>query len=207
MADATTTEMPAAPPARGDRFIASGWYGVWWLVATEGALFGYLLFAYIYSYMKTGYGWPTDGLPSLRLALPNTILLLASSGVMVLAEKMGRRGRDGWEAALLVLTILMGIVFVVVQGFEWHDKSFSYDTNLYGSFYFTVTGFHMAHVIAGILGLSTLAVWLIVGRKDELGPTLKLHQRPVTIGSVYWHFVDVVWLFVFTTFYLAPYWR
>jgi heme/copper-type cytochrome/quinol oxidase subunit 3 len=209
MAEAATQDeaLGAVATERSNRHIASGWYGMWWLVVTEGALFAYLLFSYIYSLLQVGESWPPDGPPSLKLALPNTFILIASSVVIWFGERAGRRGRKGLEIGLLVLTILLGTVFVGIQLKEWSDKTFSYDTHLYGSFYFTVTGFHMAHVVAGILGLTVLALWLAFGKRQALGPGKELHQRPLSIGSIYWHFVDVVWLAVFTTFYLEPYWR
>jgi len=208
MAEAATEDRGygALATERSDRHIASGWYGMWWLVITEGALFAYLIFSYVYTLLQAGQGWPPGGPPSLKLALPNTILLVASSVVIWFGERAGRRGRHGLELALVALTILMGAIFVGIQFKEWSDKPFSYDTHLYGSFYFTITTFHMAHVVAGILGLTVLALWLGLTSRRALGPTKRLHQRPLSIGSIYWHFVDVVWLVVFTTFYLQPYW-
>ena len=208
MAEAATQtrDQGALATEYADRHIASGWYGMWWLVITEGALFAYLIFSYVYTLMQAGQGWPPGGPPSLKLALPNTIILIASSVVIWFGERAGRRGRHGLELALVGATIVMGAIFVAIQFKEWSDKTYSYDTHLYGSFYFTITAFHMAHVAAGILGLTALALWLGFGNRKALGPTKELHQRPLSIGSIYWHFVDVVWLVVFTTFYLQPYW-
>lgn len=206
MADTSNmTAMHADLTERSDRHIASGWYGMWWLVITEGALFAYLLFSYVYTLLENQ-GWPPGGPLSLTLALPNTIVLLASSVLIVIGERAGRRGRSGLELGMLIGAIVLGIVFVGVQLKEWADKPYSYDTHLYGSYYFTVTGFHMAHVIVGLIGLTALAIWLATGGGKALGPSHRLQQRPLTIGSIYWHFVDAVWLAVFATFYLAPLW-
>ena len=72
-------------------------------------------------------------------------------------------------------------------------------SNTYGSLYFTITGFHMAHVAAGLLMLAALFVWTLLGTFDRWRST------PVSVGVIYWHFVDAIWLAVFLTFYVTPY--
>ena len=93
----------------------------------------------------------------------------------------------------------MGAVFVIVQWFEWHAKPFSLGTSSYASLYFVTTGFHIAHVIVGIAVLAAIFVWTAL---DYFSPRRRL---TVSAGVLYWHFVDIVWLFVFTTYYLTPY--
>jgi heme/copper-type cytochrome/quinol oxidase subunit 3 len=90
-------------------------------------------------------------------------------------------------------------VFVVIQTFEWKAKSFSLNSGPYGSLFFTITGFHMAHVILGLLMLLPLTIWSALG---YFGPH---RSAPVSIGAIYWHFVDAVWLTVFFTIYITPY--
>jgi len=99
----------------------------------------------------------------------------------------------------MALALVLGVCFVVIQLNEWSRKTYDMSSNLYGSLYFTITGFHMLHVIIGLVILMTLLLWMALGYFD--------HRRyaAVTIGGLYWHFVDVVWLFVFTTLYLLPY--
>lgn len=179
--------------------LASGWYGMWALVTTEAALFGYLLFSYYYVLFRNEAPWPPDGPPSLKLSVPSTILLLSSSLVAWFAERSVKRGRTGLSAGMLWLTTAMGAVFMVIQVKEWHDKSFGFADHAYSSLYFTITGFHMAHVGAGLIILASLAVW------SGLGYFTKERHVLVSIGAIYWHFVDVVWIFVFTTFYVTPY--
>jgi len=176
----------------------SGWYGMGWLIASEGALFAYLLFGYFYSMLAGQGAWPPNGPPSLTLALPNTCVLLLSSVAVWSSEQAAIR-RD-WRRATfgLVAAIVLGGVFVAVQLAEWHNKPFSITSHLYGSFYFTITGFHMAHVAVGLAVLSVLAWWShSADRRSQL-------PEPISIGAIYWHFVDVVWLAVFATFYLVP---
>jgi len=175
-----------------------GWWGLAALIATEGALFAYLLFTYYYLLAQLGPGWFPEHAPSLKLALPNTIVLLASSATIAWAERGIRAGTRGRAIGGLVLTLILGAVFVAVQLIEWKAKPYTMQTGSYGSLYFTITGFHMAHVAAGLIALALVLVWTIAGYLDER------RNVPMLIGAAYWHFVDIVWLTVFFTFYLAP---
>ena len=180
---------------------ASGWWGMWCVIATEAALFAYLLMTYLYLDLQARSPWPPGGPPSLMLALPNTFILLASSLAVWLGESGLRAGSRMRALIGLLCGAGLGMAFVGIQLLEWKRKTFSFESELYGSAYFTVTGFHMAHVVVGILVLLVLALWSGLGYFDQV------RHGPVSIGSVYWHFVDVVWLFVFATLYLAPYAR
>lgn len=178
---------------------ASGWYGVWTLVLTESAIFVYLLFSYFYLASQASGEWPIGGNPSLRLAAPNTLILLLSSACLVWAERSG--ARSGKRARLLGgigAAFVLGTVFVAVQLREWKGKSFSLHSGTYGSSYYVVTGFHLAHVIVGLMMLAAVFAWAALGKFS------RERHAPLTIGAIYWHFVDVVWLVVFTALYLAP---
>jgi cytochrome c oxidase subunit 3 len=175
-----------------------GWWGVLCLLLTEGALFGYLLFSYAYYAVQLDPSWMPAGRPSLLLALPNTLILLLSSVAVWWAERGGSRGIRPQLLIGLTIGLLLGVVFVAVQLLEWHGRPFSLRSSLYGSLFFTITGFHMAHVLAGILGLTAVLGWSTLG---YFGP---LRNSPILIVSIYWHFVDAVWLAVFATLYLAP---
>jgi heme/copper-type cytochrome/quinol oxidase subunit 3 len=169
------------------------------LIASEAALFSYLLFAYYYTGAISNPGWLLEPSPSLKLALPNTILLLASS----LAAWWGERGilTAHRRQALLgfAAAFVMGTVFSLIQVQEWHSKPYSLGESSYASLYFVTTGFHMAHVLVGLLVLAALFLWTVL---DYFSPRRRL---TVTAGVFYWHFVDLIWLFVFTTYYLTPY--
>ncbi len=178
---------------------SSGWYGVWTLVLTETAIFVYLLFSYFYLASQANGDWPSGGAPSLRLAAPNTVILLLSSAALIWAERSGaRHGKRLQLLAGLAVAFLLGLIFVIVQLREWHGKAFSMRSGTYGSSYFVVTGFHLAHVIVGLIILLTLWVWALLGFFDP-----KRHA-PLTIGAIYWHFVDAVWLMVFFALYIVP---
>src|SRR5436189_2981275 len=134
----------------------------------------------------------------MRLSLPNTILLLASSFVVWWAERATKRGARLQQTAGLAVGFLMGTAFVAIQGLEWENQTFSVSSNSYGSLFFIITGFHMAHVVVGLLMLASVAVWSLGG---YFGPA---RSAPVSIAAIYWHFVDAVWITVFFMFYLTP---
>jgi heme/copper-type cytochrome/quinol oxidase subunit 3 len=176
-----------------------GWLGMLCLIATEASLFAYLLFSYAYFAVRFGPDWLPSRHPALLLAGADTVILLCSSVAVWWGEKGASEGRRGQLLAGLGVAITLGLIFLIVQAFEWKAKTFSLTSSAYGSFYFTITGFHMAHVIVGVIILSVVFAWSAAG---DFTPR---RHEPVVISSAYWHFVDVVWLVVFATFYLAPY--
>ncbi|MCI0151752.1 cytochrome c oxidase subunit 3 [Paraburkholderia sediminicola] len=178
---------------------SGGWWGCLTVVVTEGALFGYLIFSYLYLAAQTGQQWPPEGLPKLGLGILNTGILLSSSGFVWFCERCVRRRRLRWGVASMGGAVVLGITFIGIQFREWHNHPYGLTAQLYSSLYFTITGFHMAHVAVGVVVLFLLLLWTALGYFDE--------RRCValTIGGLYWHFVDVVWLFIFTTLYLTPY--
>ncbi len=176
-----------------------GYWGVGTLIATEAALFSYLLFSYFYLGATAQAGWVLESHPSLKLAVPNTILLLASSGAAWLGERGVLGERRTQALAGFGVAFLMGAVFVFIQSLEWKAKPFPLGGSSYASLYFVTTGLHIAHLLAGLLGLAALFVWTAL---DYFSPRRRLS---VSAGVLYWHFVDVVWIFIFTTYYITPY--
>ena len=197
MADAAgrLSELPVG--ARGRNSV--GWLGMLCLIATEASLFAYLLFGYAYFAVRFGPGWLPSPHPPLLLAGADTVILICSSVAVWWGEQGASHGRRGQLLAGLGVAIALGAIFLVVQIFEWKAKTFSLTSSAYGSFYFTITGFHMAHVIVGLVILAVVFGWSAVG---DFTPR---RHEPVVISSAYWHFVDGVWLVVFATFYIAPY--
>lgn len=176
-----------------------GLWGVGTLIATEAALFAYLLFAYYYTGVSASQGWVLESHPSLKLALPNTIILLLSSvfawyGETGVLRQLRSRALLGFGIALA-----LGTLFAIVQAFEWQAKPFNIGDSSYASLYFVTTGFHMAHVLVGLLVLAAVFLWTAL---DYFSPRRRLS---VSAGVIYWHFVDVIWLFVFATYYITPY--
>ena len=190
----TTSRLPVGNVGK----LASGWWGMCCLIATEAALFAYLLFSYFYLGSQSHGGWVPE-LPRLNVALPNTLLLIASSFVLNWGERGVRQGERGRLLTGLGLTVLLGLVFVGLQALEWHNKPFGLGDNAYASSYFITTGFHMLHVIGGLVMLAVLLLWASAGKFSAE------RHAAVSIGSLYWHFVDIVWLCVFSAFYLLPY--
>jgi cytochrome c oxidase subunit III len=190
---------PAQLPVGPIRRHGVGWWGAGTLIASEAALFGYLLFCYYYLGATNPPGWLLEPAPSLKLALPDTLLLLASSAAAWFGERGIRTLNRAQALAGFTLAFLMGAVFAAVQAAEWHAKSYGLGLSSYSSLYFVTTGLHMAHVLVGLLVLAALTLWTAL---DYFRPRRRL---VVSAGVLYWHFVDVIWLFVFTTYYLTPY--
>ena len=187
--------------AEGPR--AFGWWGMVWLIATEATLFGMLIASYFYLRFRHGPVWPPDGIekPELVLPLVMTAILWSSSFPVHVAERGIRRGQQGRLRFGLAAGFLLGATFLVMTlAVEWPEKlrHFSPTTNVYGSLFFTLTGFHAAHVAGGL----ALSAWTQVrawrGAFDE--------HRHLTVQNfaLYWHFVDVVWAFVLSAIYLSP---
>jgi cytochrome c oxidase subunit 3 len=177
---------------------ASGYFGVWWVIITEASLFVYLLFGYAYCAMQFPGPWPPSGPPELGLASTDTLILILSSILVALGEHSIKQGQRGRLTIGLALGFVLGIVFVAIQLKEWASKGATLSSNLYYSFYFTTTGFHMAHVAVGVLILGALTIWSALGKFDSA------RNSPVSIGALYWHFVDAVWIVIFTTYYVVP---
>jgi cytochrome c oxidase subunit 3 len=197
MSDALALERRPLPVGSLRRH-ASGWWVMLCLIVSEGAIFAYLLFAYYYFTVQPHSDWPPGGPPSLTLALPNTLILFASSVTAWWAERAIKGGRRDALLLGLLLTFVLGAIFLGIQIEEWREKSYSLDTGPYGSLYFTITGFHMAHVAVGLVMLALLWLWSWLGYFD------RLRCAPISIGALYWHFVDAVWIVVFLTFYVTP---
>jgi heme/copper-type cytochrome/quinol oxidase subunit 3 len=176
---------------------SSGRWAMRLLIVTEASFFAYLLFSYFYlgSMAST---WPPGGPPSLRIAAPDTVILLFSSVTLWWAEQGLARGSQARLRAGLLITFVLGAVFLVLQGVEWSQKAFTPQTSAYGSLYFTVTGFHGAHVAAGLLMNLVVQFWAWKGFFSA-----DRHEF-VSNAALYWHFVDAVWIAVFTSLYLIP---
>ncbi len=178
---------------------STGFWGMMLLIATEASLFAYLLFSYFYLGSMAQGPWPPEGPPSLRLVLPNTILLLLSSGTMYWAESGIRRGEGRRLRIGLLVTLTLGVIFLLIQGLEYSHKHITPTTHAYGSLFFTITGLHGAHVAVGLVMIA------VVTARAFLGHFRAGRHEAITNVSSYWHFVDAVWLCVFTSLYLAPY--
>lgn len=142
--------------------------------------------------------WPPSGAPPILSAAINTAVLLASSLTAWWGQRGIEKGSAGQLGAGLTVSLILGTVFAGVQVHDWTHKTFNPATDARGSLFFTITGVHIAHVAVGLFILACLIVWTALGR---LSAKRHLH---VTVGVLYWDFVDLVWLAVFTAFFLTP---
>lgn len=179
---------------------SSGYWGMVFIVISEASLFAYLFFAYFYFAVQShSAGWPPSGLPSLRYAIPQTIVLLLGCASMWWAERSVVRGARGRLLIGLAATLVLAAIFVVLQCLDWADKPFSLATDAYSSLYFTITGVHLVHLVAGLLMVAAVLLWSALG---FFGP---LRHAPVPTTALYWYFVTLIWLALFFTLYITPY--
>ncbi len=176
--------------------MTTGKLAVWWVIGSEIVIFGGILASYLMH--RLGHPeWASYAAHTNTTAGAfNTLVLLTSSLTAVLAHNAAERG-DGKRAANLLLATVGGaIIFLIVKGFEWtHEIHLGYtiSANNFWSFYYTAAGVHAAHVIAG----AALMVWVsLQARKNE-------NLERVELIGLYWHFVDLVWIFLFPLLYIA----
>ncbi|WP_144901847.1 cbb3-type cytochrome c oxidase subunit I [Halobellus captivus] len=178
--------------------VENGKVGMWIFLASDVVLFGGFIGAYVFTRVAAGWtGWhpvPEDPIPGLV----NTYILLASSFTVVLALVAAQKEHRWGVVASLTATIVLGIGFLGNKGLEWlhlFHTGVEPTATIQTSTFFLTTGLHAAHVIAGLIG----ALYLL-GR--SLGGAYLSDHRPVEYFGLYWHFVDIVWLFLFPLFYI-----
>lgn len=196
----TTTAPPAVVPrATTARVRGTAWWGMMSLIATEAMIFAGLLGSYFFT-QAASKEWPLGGIepPELERASVFTVVLLASSIPVFWAEAGIRRGNVGRLRAGLFLSLLLGGAFLVNQLLEYEELTFGARDNAYGSLFYAITGLHGLHVLVGLL------MNLVVQAKAWLGRVSKERHVTVTVFGMYWHFVDVIWIFVFSSLYLSP---
>jgi cytochrome c oxidase subunit 3 len=162
---------------------------------SEAFLFGSLFWTYYYLRALTP-GWPPEH-PSAVLASVNTAILLSSSIVIWLGTQVIRKGHHRGLLLLLLVTTLLGCTFLGITVWEWTHEAFQPWTNAYGSIFFTLTGFHALHVFGGVLLMLALAA-----RTARRRFSAENHLA-VDIGSLYWHFVDFIWILVYISLFIV----
>jgi cytochrome c oxidase subunit III len=168
------------------------------LIIAESAIFTIFVVAYLF-YVGKSISGPTPR-EVLEIPIFYTICLLSSSLTIHLAAKSLARDRVGAFLGLWVLTIVLGGTFMYGTGQEWHrliyERGLTISTNLFGTTYYSLVGLHAFHVTAGLVMLSMVAIFAMAGR-------VQVEQsRRVEVLSMYWHFVDAVWVVVFTVVYV-----
>jgi heme/copper-type cytochrome/quinol oxidase subunit 3 len=165
-------------------------------LASEFFLFGSLFFTYFYLKINNPV-WPPAGVQLDRnLATINTAMLLSSNIVVWLASRFIRKGNISGLAVSLLSTALMGSAFLGITIWEWTHETFQPWTSAYGAIFYTMTGFHALHVLGGVL------LMLALFMRTRRGRYSKGNYTAVEVGSLYWHYVDIVWILVFTTLFL-----
>lgn len=175
--------------------------GIWLFLASEIMLFGALFSSYVLLRLGAPH-WPEGAsILSVPIATFNTMVLIASSVTMVMAWASLKLNQWGKHKLYLALTILLGLTFLAVKAFEYHAKFEHHlfpKTSTFMAIYFTLTGLHGIHVIGGIIVNSYF-----------FGPGARLWKtKPeqftnrIEVAGLYWHFVDLVWIFLFPVLYL-----
>ena len=196
--------MNATPTTIAEREImlsrpARGRVGMFGLIAAEAAIFTIFVVAYLFYVGKS----LTGPMPKDVLSVPifYTICLLSSSMTIHVAVKALRRGNVRVFGDWWLVTIALGAAFIYGTAMEWHRLIFhdglTISTNLFGTTYYSLVGLHGFHVVVGLLALSMVMVFTLLGNvRSE-------HAERVDVLSLYWHFVDAVWVIVFTVVYVA----
>lgn len=182
--------------------IVSKKLGMWLFIISDAITFGSLLVAYSYVRLASSQ-WPTPFRvwPSIANATVMTVVLLSSSLTMVMAVRSAKAGNRSHVVRWLLATMAGGVAFVILHAREWLgliEEGVSlfknpWGTPLFGGAFFTLTGLHMTHVIIGVLYLGVVAFGQALG---------KFKGEDVEVSGLYWHFVDLVWMFIFPLVYL-----
>ena len=181
----------------------AGWRKVmmWWFIVTDGLLFAGFLASYGYARILA-FHWPDQAsVFSLSYIAAMTFVLISSSATMATAVWAARERRRPTVLRFVLLTALGGVIFLGMQAFEWGHliaEGARLNTNpwgdaSFGAYFFLLTGFHGTHVLTGAIVLATTAIRSAKGLASSEG---------VEMAGLYWHFVDLVWVFIFTLFYL-----
>jgi cytochrome c oxidase subunit III len=211
--------VPETPPARAHQFetaeqqYETSTLGMWAFLVTEIMFFGGLFAGFIVyvSFYAEGFALGSRHL-DLTLGTVNTLVLLGSSLTMAMAVRSAQLGRRNRLLFFLAFTLVLGLVFLGIKSVEYSHKfhehlvpgpSFHVDSplannvQLFFSFYFAMTGMHALHMLVG----AGLLTWLMVGAARNRFSTE--YFTPVEVTGLYWHFVDIVWIFLFPTLYLV----
>jgi cytochrome c oxidase subunit III len=187
--------------------------GMWVFLVTELMFFGGLFAAYVIyrASFPQAFAAASRHL-DVRLGTTNTAVLIASSLTMALAVRAAQMGRRGRVVLFLILTMVLGSVFLGIKLHEYHEKfvehfvpgaQFAFGgpeaghSEMFFCLYFAMTGLHALHMV---IGLGVLAVMLVMGARGRFGPE---YHNPIECAGLYWHFVDIIWIFLFPLLYLV----
>ena len=170
--------------------------GILLFIISELMLFGAFFAAYFFIRVVAKSDWPPHGSLPVEVAATNAVILLSSSLTMHWTDVSAKRGNTYAMRVGIVTTFLLGATFLFVQINEYLSLGFNPTTNASASIFFGLTGLHGAHVVIGLLLLFMSAVRIF---KGKVGPD---HHKGLEVPGIYWHFVDAMWIIVFTTIYI-----
>ncbi len=196
-AHAETAHAAHPPEAHQSSRVDARTLGMFLFIASEIMLFGSFFTAYFFVRVANGVPWPTPPyeLPVFVAGI-NTIILVTSSFTMHWALQAIKRGNRAGLKAGLTLTFLLGLTFLLTQLLEYSRVGFAPYTDAFGTIFFCLTGLHGAHVF---VGLTLLLAATIRAYRGHYSPEA---HHGVEIPGIYWHFVDVMWIVVYTTVYI-----
>ncbi len=178
---------------------ARGPVGMWCLIAAESAIFAIFVVAYIFYIGKSLSGPQPQQVLHVPVFL--TVCLLSSSLTIHLAARLLKAGKLSSFSWWWLLTLVLGAIFLGGTFREWHhliyDEGLTIQTNLFGTTYYSLVGLHAFHVTVGLLALATVSLFALLGKVTAE------HAERVEVLAMYWHFVDSVWVVVFTVVYIV----
>jgi cytochrome c oxidase subunit 3 len=189
--------------------------GMWLFLITEVMFFGGMFLVYtVYRNIYPGIFAVASSSLNVYIGAANTVVLLCSSFTMVLAVRAAQLGQRKAIILFLILTLILGGIFLGVKAYEWNEKfqehhipgsSFHFEgmqpdeqahAQLFFSLYFAMTGLHALHMVIGV------GMLLFLIRQAQKGKYSAEYMTPVDLGGLYWHFVDIIWIFLFPLLYL-----
>ncbi len=193
----SATTVSVAAEVAESRPLSRGRVGMWCLITAESAMFLIFVTAYLF-YMGKSVDGPT---PRQILTVPvvTTICLLSSSFTMHWAVGALRQGKQLLFRLFWFVTLALGAIFLIGTLREWHrfiyQENFTISTNLFGTTFYSLVGLHASHVAVGLIALTTVMILALFGKvKQE-------HHERCEVLAMYWHFVDAIWVVVFTVVY------
>ncbi len=198
-ADARYTSLRRGATTTGWR--STSWWGMVVVILNEAIVFASLLASYFYLRFNSVL-WPPQGVarPELTLSTINTVILITSSVVLQWGVRGIARGDVARLRVGLALAFILGAVFLSIQIYEYTQLKFLPQDHAYGSLFWGITGLHAAHVLFGLLMNAYIQV------RAAAGHFAADRRQAVDNAALSWHFVDVVWLLIFASLFLSPYW-
>ncbi len=193
--DTVQRGLPVSPV--GSR--STSWWGMVMFILTDVAFFATLLGSYFYLRLYVP-AWPPAGIkpPELTLPIIGTILLLGSSIPMAWADNSARAGRLRNTKLGMLIALIMAVGFLVIQVVEYGRETITPQVNSYGSLFFSITSIHGLHVLGAIIINIVVQVWVYRGMWRPGRSSI------IENTALYWHFVDIIWIFIFASLYLYP---